>query len=80
MSTHPVEKDEVLREFAPLSSKYRVRLIRTGKGPNRRTVLDIREYVTGSFEGFTRRGIKLASREDMDLLRDILKEVLDLNL
>jgi hypothetical protein len=76
---------EVVREFPPLGSKYRVRLLRDPRRKGERPLLDIREYVsggtgTGSFEGYTRRGITLASREDLDLLREILKEILDLNL
>jgi len=78
MSTHPTEKDQVLREFPPLG-KYRIRLLHNPKRPGEEPALDIREYVAGNtFEGFTRRGIKLTSRAEMDLLRDILKEVLDL--
>jgi hypothetical protein len=76
MSTHPAEKTEVEREFPPIGS-HRVRLLRTGKGQNQRKFLDIREHVSStSFEGYTRRGIKLASRAEVDLLRDILSEIL----
>ena len=68
--------DEVLREFPPLG-KYRVRLLQNGKD---NPTLDIREYVTSEgsngFEGFTRRGIRLTDRAQMDLLRDILKQIL----
>ena len=43
-------------------------------------MLDIREYVSSeTFEGFTRRGIRLADRGQVDILRDILKEVLERN-
>ena len=68
--------DEVVQEFQPIA-KYRVRLLKNGNGS---PVLDIREYVTSDgsngFEGFTRRGIRLTDRTQMDLLRDILKEIL----
>jgi hypothetical protein len=69
-------EDEVLREFPPVG-RYRVRLVANRKR-NGEPVLDIREYVKGAeFEGFTRRGIRLSSRADLDLLRDVLKEVLE---
>lgn len=66
-------QEEVLREFPPVG-KYRVRLLQTNKS----RVLDVREYVSSdTFEGFTRRGIRLSNRAELDLLRDILKEILD---
>lgn len=66
-------KEEVLREFAPMG-KYRIRLIQTRQGKG----LDIREYVSGeTFEGFTRRGIRLTDPAQADLLKDVLKEILD---
>lgn len=69
-------KDVVLREFPPVG-KYRVRLIKPDeKSP---PVLDVREYVTGAtFEGFTRRGIKLAAdqlaglAETLEAVKDML--------
>lgn len=68
---------EVLREFPPIG-KYRIRLLANPKKPEVEPVLDIREYATAeTFEGFTRRGIQLANRAQVDLLRDILKEVLE---
>jgi hypothetical protein len=70
-------KEEVVREFAPLG-KYRVRLLRNPKHPQTEPSLDIREFVNNDrFEGFTRRGIRLSDRAQMDLLRDILKEALE---
>lgn len=70
--------EEVLREFPPLG-KYRIRLVRAGKG--RGPVLDIREYISSeTFEGFTRRGIRIGARAELDLLRDVLKELLDSNM
>lgn len=66
----------VLREFPPLG-KYRIRLVRNPKRPQDPPVLDIREYVSGeSFEGFTRRGIRISDRAHIDLLRDVLNEIL----
>jgi hypothetical protein len=68
--------DNVLREFASIS-KYRVRLLQDTKGNE---VLDIREFVQNDqFQGYTRRGIRLTDRAQMDQLRDILKDVLDDN-
>lgn len=52
---------KVLREFAPVG-KYRVREIEPDEGAP--VVLDVREYIkTETFEGFTRRGIRLDREE-----------------
>lgn len=68
---------EVLREFPPIG-KYRIRLLRDPSRPDAHPGLDIREYVhSDSFEGFTRRGILLVQRSEIDLLRDILGEILE---
>ncbi|MBV8878874.1 MAG: hypothetical protein JO332_02810 [Planctomycetaceae bacterium] len=73
MTTDLPGKEEVAREFPPLG-KYRVRLLRHPKTGAK--VLDIREYVSGeSFEGFTRRGIRLGDLGQLDLLRDVLAEL-----
>ena len=70
--------DPIVKEF-PALGKYRVRVVRVSvKGA---AILDIREYATGpSFEGFTRRGVRLASIDDLRTLRDSLTEILDGNL
>jgi hypothetical protein len=69
--------EEVLREFPPLG-KYRIRLVRNPRRPGEAPTLDIREYISSeTFEGFTRRGIRLGDRAQMDLLRDVLKEILE---
>ena len=71
-------REEVLREFTPLG-KYRVRLLRDPRRPAADPVLDIREYVNAdTFEGFTRRGIRIGDRAHLDLLRDTLLQVLEL--
>jgi hypothetical protein len=76
-TTNKPISEEVLREFAPLG-KYRVRLVRNPKRPSEAPVLDIREYVSSEkFEGFTRRGIRIGDRAQMDLLRDVLQAVLE---
>lgn len=68
--------EEVVREFVPLG-KYRVRLIRNQKKPQERPTLDIREYVsTETFEGFTRRGVRLAERAQLLILRETIDTIL----
>ena len=69
--------EEVLREFPPIG-KYRVRIVKNGRRQDATPVLDIREYVSADgFEGFTRRGIRLDNRAQLDMLRDILRECLE---
>ena len=76
LSNKPI-REEVVKEFPPLG-KYRIRLVQNPKRPGEAPALDIREYVSSeSFEGFTRKGIRLGDRAQMDLLRDILKEILE---
>ncbi len=76
-TTNKSRTEEVVREFTPLG-KYRVRLVRNPRKPNDFPVLDIREYVSAeTFEGFTRRGIRIGDRAQMDLLRDTLLQVLE---
>jgi len=76
-TTNKPLKEEVVREFPPLG-KYRIRLVRNPKRPGETPTLDIREYISSeTFEGFTRRGIRLGDRAQMDLLRDVLREVLE---
>jgi len=60
--------ENVLKELPPVG-KYRIRILHSKGGP----VIDIREYITAdTFEGFTRRGVRLTGRAELDLLRDIL--------
>lgn len=76
-TTNKTRTEEVVREFAPLG-KYRVRLVRNPRKPNDAPILDIREYVSAeTFEGFTRRGIRIGDRAHLDLLRDTLLQVLE---
>lgn len=65
-------KETVLKEFPPVR-KYRTRIV---KNPQKfLPILDVREYVsTESFEGFTRRGVRLESGNEIDLMIEILKE------
>lgn len=77
--TNTPSREEVLCEFAPVG-KYRVRLVQNPRKRDRHPILDIREYVSSqTFEGFTKRGIRLEDRAQMDLLRDVLKEALERN-
>ena len=76
LSNKPI-KEEVLKEF-PLLGEYRIRFIRSPKRPSEAPGLDIREYISSeTFERFTRRGIRLGERAQMDLLEDVLKEILE---
>ena len=65
----------IVREF-PAIGKYRVRLVKSSAGPKASTVLDVREYAKGpSFEGFTRRGIRLATAAEAQALREALEVI-----
>ncbi len=74
-------KEEVLKEL-PAIGKYRIRIVQSEKddGTKRAPALDIREYLTkekeGDYEGFTKRGIRLTSAGQVDLLKDALVEAL----
>lgn len=62
----------VIRELVPIG-KYRIRVIRDYKNPLE-PFMDIREYVsTEQFEGFTRRGIRLDTKQVL-LLAEIIRE------
>jgi hypothetical protein len=64
-------EDTVIKAFPPIG-KYRIRLLQDAKGNE---ALDIREYIEAdSFEGFTRRGIRL-DLEQSAFLAAILKDV-----
>lgn len=65
--------DNTVKEFQTIG-RYRVRILANGKGQH---VLDIREYITGSetFEGFTRRGIRLTIPADTATLATILTQL-----
>lgn len=67
--------EEVVREF-PRVGKYRVRLVVNTRTKAR--ALDVREYVSSqTFEGFTRRGIRVGTRGEADLLKALLATVVD---
>jgi len=72
MAVQP-HQDEVLKEL-PAIGKLRVRVLKGRSGK----VLDIREYVqSDSFEGFTRRGIRMSPDHVADLQK-ILPEAAEL--
>lgn len=65
----------VLRDFPDLG-KLRVRLMMTQSASRTATWLDIREYESGpNYMGFTRRGVKLASLDQVRLLREALQTI-----
>lgn len=72
---NPAPEPEVVHEFASIG-KYRLRVV---KSAAKQTLFDVREYVKGSFEsfeGFTRRGIRIASKAEAEALRDVLNQIL----
>jgi hypothetical protein len=76
MKANKTPKQTTVREFPPVGGKYRVRILEDAD--TRTKCLDIREYVVSPnvFEGFTRRGVRLCDRAQVELLRDALSEVL----
>lgn len=69
-------KEIICHEF-PAVGKYRVRL--TKEDPKAPVVLDVREYIKGrEFEGFTRRGIRLATTKEIMELRDNLTTAINM--
>lgn len=67
----------VVKEF-PAIGKYRVRAVK-GTKPDSPVILDIREYAaTAEFEGFTRRGVRIALPDQLEALRRILDEAAEL--
>lgn len=69
--------EEVVREYAPVG-KYRVRLLRNPRKPESPLVLDVREYVSAeSFEGFTRRGVRIQDAGQIKEFIGTLQSVLE---
>jgi len=66
----------VLRDF-PDVGKYKVRLMTAGRDNGRtKTWLDVREYASGpNYMGFTRRGVKLSTLEELRLLRETIEKI-----
>jgi hypothetical protein len=68
---------KILREF-PRVGRYRVRLVENARAQGKPGVLDIREFLeTESFNGFTRRGIRLYTRREAAELGEAIKQVLE---
>lgn len=66
------ERGEVLKEF-PALGKYKVRLLKDRRDA---VVLDVREYIdTDTWQGFTRKGIRLYDQKDVDALAAVLAKV-----
>jgi hypothetical protein len=66
-------QDNTIKEF-PAIGRYRVRILTNGNGQH---VLDIREYISNSqtFEGFTRRGIRLTIPTETTTLASVLAQL-----
>ena len=74
----PVDKDEVIKQF-PSIGKHRIRLIKNRR-PKGVPSLDIREFVkSDTFEGFTRRGIRLSDAKQIDELIKVLQEAKEMD-
>jgi len=67
----------VIREFPALSDgRYRIRVVRSSANSRASVILDLREFARGvSFEGYTRRGIRIASLADVRRLREALEVI-----
>lgn len=64
--------DNVVREF-PQLGRYRLRVLELDNG---RQCLDIREFVENStFEGFTKRGVRLPLPRSIDVLKQVFAEL-----
>jgi len=66
----------VIRDF-PDMGKYKVRLMQTVRdGRATKTWLDVREYASGpNYMGFTRRGVRITTLEELRLLREALEVI-----
>lgn len=66
--------ESVLHEY-PAIGKYRVRVVRNETRRAGGTMLDVREYIQSeTFEGFTRRGIRLGSDRELAQLQEALED------
>lgn len=69
-------KETVLREY-PSIGKYRIRVLQNTQKQSPK-VVDIREFVsTEKFEGFTRRGVRIGSKEELGYLVATLADLRD---
>ena len=73
-AARPAPAQIVVREFADIG-KYKVRLLRKSSR-DARLILDIREYADSpTFQGFTRRGIRIMVQEELPRLREVLDQI-----
>ena len=73
-AARPAPTQIVVREF-PDIGKYKVRLVQKGVR-DARLILDIREYANSpTFQGFTRRGVRLMVEDDLPKLRQVLDQI-----
>jgi len=73
-AARPAPAEIVLREF-PDVGKYKVRLVQKSRRDPKK-ILDIREYVNApTFQGFTRRGVRIMVDEELSKLRAILDDI-----
>lgn len=67
----------VVKEF-PKIGRYRVRVVQTGRNGDTGAVLDIREHLESDrYSGFTRRGIRIYDAQDLAVLHETCKQVLE---
>lgn len=67
----------VVREF-PKIGRYRVRVVTSGRNGEMGNVLDIREHMESDrYSGFTRRGIRIYDPQDLAVLHETCKQVLE---
>ena len=67
--------EEEIHEY-PVIGKYRVRVLKKETSRTKQTMLDIREYVSAdTFEGFTRRGVRLTAADEVHKLYEVLADV-----
>lgn len=72
-----MERPTIVKDDFPAieNGKYRLRAIRPGNGGP--LIFDVREYVKSeSFEGFTRRGVRITTREGLESLKASIEQFL----
>jgi hypothetical protein len=70
----PAPTQIVVREF-PDIGKYKVRLVQKSSRDTR-LILDIREYANSpTFQGFTRRGVRIMAGDELTKLRAVLDQI-----
>lgn len=73
MVSNTVPNEELIHEY-PAVNRYRIRVLRKRK---KVTSIDVREYVDAEkFKGYTRKGVRLTDKHDIETLRDSLTDAL----